>query len=140
MKNFPSYKFLRFFITDREVILRSAVLLVLAAVILFQLNTLRGQNRQLAALKAGQKAEETRTQQQSRTPYEAPKDELVLEGVTLKFGAPYAVISGQIYKVGDEIGNYTLSEIGQGFIVLDHNDKDESKKINFSQRLPGDVF
>lgn len=142
MKNFPSYKFLRFFITDREVIVRCAVLLVLVTAILFQLGTLRGQDRKLEALRAAQKSGEIRSQQAARAaaPAEAPKEELVLEGVTLKYGAPYAIISGEIYKVGDALGNYTLTEVGQGFIMLRHNESGEAKKIYFSQSLPGDVL
>lgn len=140
MRQFPSHKFARFFISDRSVLIRTVVILALLVLILFQSGVLKKQDKQLAVLESAQKTAKPLASKPAASVRETPKEDLVLQGVMLKFGVPYAVISGEVYKAGDELRNYTIEAVEDGFIILKSNETGESKKIYFSQRLPGDVL
>ncbi len=56
------------------------------------------------------------------TPVERKEDAdlatLILEGLILSKSAPMALLSGQIVRVGDKVGKYTVSKMESGEIVL----------------------
>jgi general secretion pathway protein C len=63
---------------------------------------------------------------------------LILVGVINKKPAPVAIIQfvnggvDKVYKVGDEINsNATLKDIGDTFVIIDHNGKDEKLSLKF---------
>ena len=57
---------------------------------------------------------------------------LILEGITTIDGATVALISGDIYKVGDKLGNYTLKEITpEGVVTFEDPNTHALKSLFF---------
>ncbi len=64
-------------------------------------------------------AQQAATPQAAPTPVQKPAwQEMVLSGIVVGVGEPYAVINGEIVGRGDRIGNATLLDIAQDSVTI----------------------
>lgn len=56
------------------------------------------------------------------TPANGSESNMILSGVVVGIGAPYAVINGQIVGIGERVGEATLLEITQNSVTLQATD------------------
>lgn len=136
MREFLLYrlqKLVRFLLTDREAILKVSVILVFTVIVLAEMRILAGQDKRLALLRSQPKIE---TAKPVAAPAEIVKEEeLILQGVIVKWGTPYAVISGEIYKKGDLVREHEIIEIELDSIILKNKEDGKIKQLYFGDLI-----
>ena len=124
-------KFLRLIINEPSFLLRLLVILACLGVIASEQRFIQTQLQQDMELKKEkalvmriaemEKAlrEHTKAMTATTVTVQIPKKrELTLQGTSIQSGVPQVLIDGQIYRQGDTVGDYQVTEINRGSVIL----------------------
>ena len=145
-------KILRLMVYELPFLLRTLIIFIGFGIVALELKVVQEQSRQYAQIN-NEKALVMRIPEMEKTirahtirvmaveaehPNPQPqvqiaKIEFDLQGTSIKDGVPYALIDERIYKEGDMLGDYTVTEITRGSVKLENPLTKETKNLLLPQ-------
>jgi len=120
---------------NKEFQFRAAILSVIMLFMAWQFWTVRGQKQEITNLikdKERKHASRLAKKDNKSNPSSASQTSYRLEGTTMKDGTFQALINGAIYKVGDIVDSYKVTEITLRSSTLQNPYTHEIRRLNFS--------
>ena len=120
---------------NKEFQFRAAILSVIMFFMAWQFWTVRGQKQEITKLiknKELKHASRLAKKDNKPTSSSASQTSYRLEGTTIKNGTFQALINGAIYKVGDIVDSYKVTEITLRSSTLQNPYTHEIRRLNFS--------
>lgn len=120
---------------NKEFQFRAAILSVIMLFMVWQFWTVRGQKQEITKLikdKELKHASRLAKKENKSIPSPASQLSYRLEGTTMKDGTFQALINGAIYKVGDIVDSYKVTEITLRSSTLQNPFTHEIRRLNFS--------
>lgn len=121
---------------DKEFQFRAAILSVIVLFMVWQFWTVHGQKQEITKLvKDKEHKHALWLAKKNNNPIFVSKPQISyrLEGTTIKNGTFQALINGAIYKVGDILDNYKVTEITLSSSTLQNPFTNETRRLNFSE-------
>ncbi len=121
---------------DKEIQFRAVILSVLVLFMIWQFWTVLNQKQEITTLvkeKERQHALRLAQENDQSVPVVESSMSYRLEGTTMKDGTFQALINGAIYKVGDIIDNYKVTEITLRSSTLQNPTTNEIRRLSFSE-------